>query len=116
MTSDIDNTTVEWDLEVIPVPEVIIGTNIYAERLDGDLMLVRQFATEELAEKWMAEESAWSLFDAEISTEFRDHYEAWLRLKAEETGVQASLIHELVGLDVRGLRLSKTHNTDRSLR
>jgi len=112
MTSDIDpNATVEWDLEVIPVPEVIIGTNIYEERLGGD-----QFATEELAEEWMAEEWAWSLFDAEVSTEFRDHYEAWLCLKAEETGVQESLIHELVGLDVRGLRLTKTHNTDRSLR
>ena len=106
----------EDEIDLIQVDAIIVGTNVYEEGLNGNLLLTREFATEELAVEYVAEEWAWSLFDAEINAQFTDHYQEWLRLKAEETGVQASLIHELLGLDVRDLHLPKTHNPDRSLR
>jgi len=106
----------EPGLELDLVDAIIVGTNVYENGLNGNLLLSREFATEELAEEYVAEKWAWALFDAEISAQFTDHYQEWLRLKAEETGVQASLIHELLGLDVRDLHLPKTHNSDRSLR
>jgi len=46
------------------VDAIIVGTNVYEEGLNGNLLLTRKFPTQELAEEYVAEEWAWSLFDA----------------------------------------------------